>query len=179
MIDPGLGPDPAFYWHPMRRDHENPRHLVWSYFNSRKTLCAIINYYNSHLISAVFSFPFVNKHVRENVLELLKLISAYIFLSLACSGLSDSGEDAKERGTRKVSGEGKSFLPFYFRVCAFSIQRTRLSRSLEQAILSCTTLYSAFYLTLVRLYVCANKFGSMGLVMCKMLATFRKRCRIK
>ena len=27
-----------------------------------------------------------------------------------------------------------SFLPFYFRVCAFSIQRTRLSRSLEQAI---------------------------------------------
>ena len=25
-----------------------------------------------------------------------------------------------------------SFLPFYFRVCAFSIQRTRLSRSLEQ-----------------------------------------------
>ena len=25
-----------------------------------------------------------------------------------------------------------SFLPFYFRVCAFSIQRTRISRSLEQ-----------------------------------------------
>ena len=66
---------------------------------------------------------------------------------LACSRLSDSGEDAKEKGTRKVGGAGKrkkegrdaapalpSFLPFYFRVCAFSIQRTRLSRSLEQAI---------------------------------------------
>ena len=47
----------------------------------------------------------------------------------------------------------------HFRVCAFSIQRTRLSRSLKQAILSCATLYGALYLTLVRLYVCANKFG--------------------
>ena len=36
------------------------------------------------------------------------------------------GEDAKEKGTKR-------FLPFYFRVCLFSIQRTRLSRSLEQA----------------------------------------------
>ena len=66
---------------------------------------------------------------------------------IACSRVSDSGEDAKEKGTRKVSGAGKSrkgkraasalpsFLPFYFRVCAFSIQRTRLSRSLEQAII--------------------------------------------
>ena len=26
-----------------------------------------------------------------------------------------------------------SFLPFYFRVCAFSIQRTRLFQNLEQA----------------------------------------------
>ena len=41
------------------------------------------------------------------------------------------GEDAKEKGTRKVGGAGKRFRPFYFRV--FSIQRTRLSRSLEQA----------------------------------------------
>ena len=147
--------------------------LILTLKYSRKTLYAIINYYNSHLISALFSFLFVNKHVRENVWELLKLISAYIFLRLACSRLSDSGEDAKEKGTRKVSGA------FYFRVCAFSIQRTRLSRSLEHAILSCTTLYSALYSTLVRLCVCANKFGSMGLVMCKMLATFRKRCRIK
>ena len=55
------------------------------------------------------------------------------------------GEDAKEKGTRKVGGVVKrkkkgaaapslpSFLPFYFCVCAFWIQRTRLSRSLEQA----------------------------------------------
>ena len=55
------------------------------------------------------------------------------------------GEDAKERGARKVGGAGKtkkevraapslpSFLPFYFRDCAFSIQQTRISRSLEQA----------------------------------------------
>ena len=58
------------------------------------------------------------------------------------SRLSDSGEEAKVKGTRKVGGMGKrekeapalpSFLPFYFRVRAFSIQRPRLSKSLEQA----------------------------------------------
>ena len=43
------------------------------------------------------------------------------------------GEDAKEKGTRKVGPPLPSFLPFHFRVCAYSIQRTRLSRSLEQA----------------------------------------------
>lgn len=44
------------------------------------------------------------------------------------------------KGTRKFEGviwekgavTGKRFLPFYFRVRAFSISRTRLSRSLEQ-----------------------------------------------
>ena len=81
--------------------------LILTLKHSRKTLYAIVNYYNSHLISALFSFPSVNEHVGENVLELLKLISAYIFLSLACSRLSDSGEDAKEKGTRKVGGAGK------------------------------------------------------------------------
>ena len=43
---------------------------------------------------------------------------------------------AREKLTRKVGGVGKalpSFLTFYFHVCAFSIQRTRLSRNLEQA----------------------------------------------
>ena len=69
----------------------------------------------------------------------------HAFLSLACSRLSDSGEDAKVKGTRKVGGAGKkggkkekeaasplpSFLPFYFRVSAFSIQLTRPTRSLE------------------------------------------------
>ena len=56
------------------------------------------------------------------------------------------GENAKVKGTRKVSAAGKrkneggsaasalpSFLPLYFRVRTFSIQRTRLSRILEQA----------------------------------------------
>ena len=46
-------------------------------------------------------------------------------LGVACSRLSDNAEDAKEKGTRDVL--------YYFRVCAFSIQRTRLSRSLEKA----------------------------------------------
>ena len=61
-------------------------------------------------------------------------------MKTACSRLSDSAEDAKGKGTRKVvlfqalrRERLPSFLPFYFRVCAFSIQRTRLSRSLEQA----------------------------------------------
>ena len=38
----------------------------------------------------------------------------------------------KEKG-REPAPAFPSFLPFYFRVCAFLIQRTRLSRSLEQA----------------------------------------------
>ena len=57
-------------------------------------------------------------------------------MMVACSITSDSGEDAKEKGMRKVGRAGKalpSFLLFYFRVCAFSIQQTRLSRNLEQA----------------------------------------------
>ena len=48
-----------------------------------------------------------------------------------------SGDDDKLKGTRKVVLTARphpSFLTFYFRVRAFSIQRTRLSRSLEQAI---------------------------------------------
>ena len=61
---------------------------------------------------------------------------------LACSRLSDSGEDAKVKGTRKVRWRGEkgeapslpSFLPFYFRLRAFSIQRAQLSRSLFQVL---------------------------------------------
>ena len=63
---------------------------------------------------------------------------------IACPRLSDSGEDAKVKGTRKVGGSEKrkrkktapslpSFLPFYFRLRAFAIQRALLFRSLEQA----------------------------------------------
>ena len=45
---------------------------------------------------------------------------------IACSRLSDSEEEGKKKAR-------KSFLRFYFCVCAFSIQRTRLSKSLKQA----------------------------------------------
>ena len=45
------------------------------------------------------------------------------------------GKTRKKKAREKLAGreKGKSFLPFYFRVCAFPIQRTRLSRSLQQA----------------------------------------------
>ena len=63
--------------------------------------------------------------------------------SIACSRLSDSEKDARVKDTRKyervrkekgtVAGkirgrrnERRDFLPFYFRVRAFSISRTRL-----------------------------------------------------
>ena len=45
--------------------------------------------------------------------------------------------------TRKKKARDPSFLPFYFSVCAFSIQRTQLSRSLEQAINVTNTKQSA------------------------------------
>ena len=66
---------------------------------------------------------------------------------IACSRLSDSGEDAKEwedakeEGTQKDGGTGKKkmgkkpFPPvffFFFHVRAFSVQRTRLYRSLDR-----------------------------------------------
>ena len=74
-------------------------------------------------------------------LKLNKTASKWL---LACSRLSDSGQKAKEKSTRKSwrAGKGKgrapaqalpSFLSFNFRVCAFSIQRTRRSRSMELA----------------------------------------------
>ena len=53
-----------------------------------------------------------------------------ILLYIACSRLSDRGEDAKVKGTRKVGGAEKSgkrkgqFPPVFFYVRAFSIQRT-------------------------------------------------------
>ena len=53
-----------------------------------------------------------------------KCFSAFNLL-LACSRLSDSGEDAKKKGTRKVGGAEIFVLAL--------IQGTRLSRSLEQA----------------------------------------------
>ena len=69
---------------------------------------------------------FVNNQTDKQISKHLLVFVRVFVSSVACSRLSDSGEDAKEKGTRKV----------YFRVGAFSIQRTRLSRSLEQAMSS-------------------------------------------
>ena len=65
-------------------------------------------------------------HSHPNFPDVISYISLYC---LACFRLSDSGEDAKVKGTRNVG----SFLSFYFRLRAFLIQRARLSRSQEQA----------------------------------------------
>ena len=56
--------------------------------------------------------------MRGGHILLNKLKSMILVFHKACSRLSDSEEDAKEKGTRKVR--------------AFSIQRTGLSRNLEQ-----------------------------------------------
>ena len=69
---------------------------------------------------------FVNNQTDKQISKHLLVFVRVFVSSVACSRLSDSGEDAKGKGTRKV----------YFRVGAFSIQRTRLSRSLEQAMFS-------------------------------------------
>ena len=76
--------------------------------------------------TAVFFFFFRKK---KNV----EKFAAFSPVELACSRLSDSAEDAKVKGTRKVAPSLPSFLPFYFRLRAFSTQRAQLSRSLEQA----------------------------------------------
>ena len=76
----------------------------------------------------------------------------YSKATLACSRLSDSGEDAKVKGMQKVGGAKNrkrkahflpSFLLFYFRLRALSIQRAQLSRSLEHA--TATFLLSQVY----------------------------------
>ena len=57
------------------------------------------------------------------------------------------GKTRKKKGTRKAGGAAlPSFLPFYFLVFAISIERTRLSRSLEQAS-SCLQCLSLLYVT--------------------------------
>ena len=59
----------------------------------------------------------------------------------ACEKLAWRGGGGKEKG--REAPALPSFLPFYFRVCAFSIQRTPLPRNLEQAIQSWAKLDSA------------------------------------
>ena len=75
-----------------------------------------------HWHPVLFVYKQTDKQISKHLLVFLRVFVS----SVACSRLSDSGENAKEKGKRKV----------YFRVCAFSIQRTRLSRSLEQAMSS-------------------------------------------
>ena len=58
---------------------------------------------------------------------------------VACSRLSDSRMTHKWKARENVSA-WLSLLSFYFRVRAFSIPRTRLSRSLEQAMFCVVTL---------------------------------------
>ena len=50
--------------------------------------------------------------------------SSQVHSRVACPRLSDSGENVKEKGARKDDEAGKRLLPFHFRVCASSIQRT-------------------------------------------------------
>ena len=70
------------------------------------------------------------------------LMSFYGVLSLACFRLSVSGEEAKVKGTRKVH--------------AFSIQRARLSRSLEQATLSLSHVtLTVYFLVMFYLTICS------------------------
>ena len=92
--------------------------------------------------------PLKFKRLFQPKLGLISAIGAKSALgNLACSRLLDSGgrrerkRHAKSwRGGKKKKESSPSFLPFYFRVCAFLIQRTRLSWSLEQAISNWTVL---------------------------------------
>ena len=77
-------------------------------------------YYGLSLLRKYGHFPAPKRDI---------LLVSSLAIEVACSKLSDSGEDAKVKGTRKVG----SFLPLYFRHRALSIQRAQLSRSLEQA----------------------------------------------
>ena len=48
---------------------------------------------------------------------------AFFTLKIACSKLSDSGEDAKDKGTRKVGGAGKCPRSSQFPLVLFSCLR--------------------------------------------------------
>ena len=65
---------------------------------------------------------------------------------VACSRLSDSRMTHKWKARENVSAWPSPF-SFYFRVRAFSIPRTRLSRSLEQAMFCVVTLPSSTWAT--------------------------------
>ena len=94
-----------------------------------------------HVISMEFLYSFLRRHFAVKPLMASRNVSCFLRLrlqyndkqvcvALACSRLSDRGG----KGGALVL---PSVLPFYFRVCLFSIQRTRLSRSLEQTSVVC------------------------------------------
>ena len=83
-----------------------------------------------------FRMPYQGGKTRPNC----RLSNCSLFQALRWWGRRERKRHAKSwRGGKKEGRESStapvlpSLLPFYFRVCAFSIQRTRLSRSLEQA----------------------------------------------
>ena len=80
------------------------------------------------------------RHAFSIKLSIFHEILAYQELfCVACSRLSDSRMTHKWKARENVSA-WLSLLSFYFRVRAFSIPRTRLSRSLEQAMFCVVTL---------------------------------------
>ena len=90
------------------------------------TVIARVSIRSCHWHPVLFVYKETDKQISKYLLVFVRVFVS----SVACSRLSDSGENVKEKSKRKV----------YFRVCAFSIQRTRLSRSLEQAMSSVTVL---------------------------------------
>ena len=87
----------------------------WFYLSMAGKLCDLPpkRAVRTYPVRTIFSEPnFLNAQITK---------FSYPWCSVACSRPSDSGENAKEKGTRKVGPALPSFLPFHFRVCAFSI----------------------------------------------------------
>ena len=68
-------------------------------------------------------------------LMLIDLLYTKLHMAQPVPGSQTLGKTRKKKVREKLVGreKGRSFLPFYFRVCSFAIQLTRLSRSLGQA----------------------------------------------
>ena len=136
----------------LRRTWERGCHLEYSIHSKELSsilLCHRIKKY-PELASARFRIHSVCKNVHsgeriQKVADSYAGFTGYVWKETvsgkARSRLSDSGEGTKEWGRRKCERRAKSgaereerkFLPFFFEFATFSISRTRLSRSLEQA----------------------------------------------
>ena len=137
----------------LQRTWERGCHLEYSIHSKELSsilLCHRIKKY-PELASARFRIHSVCKNVHsgeriQKVADSYAGFTGYVWTETvsgkARSRLSDSGEGTKEWGRRKCERRAKSgagreerkFLPFFFEFATFSISRTRLSRSLEQAI---------------------------------------------